>query len=379
MGSSALGVPTSTGAASPSATPTASSPRASPPSSSPPSGASTASDARRASPCARSSGRRGARPTGLLRPRDRADQGRRPRRRAASRWTADEGIRGDHARGAGRAAARRSATDARRSGSPRSAGAITAGNSSQITDGAAAVLLTSAERAAELGPAAPGPHPHARRRGRRPAATCSPPSSPPPARCSAGPACRIDDIDLFEVNEAFASVVLAWAQELGADLDRVNVNGGAIALGHPLGASRRPPHHHPAQRARAARRPLRPAGHVRGRRPGQRHDHRAPRLMEPSMEVNGAVALVTGANRGLGRGFARACSTPARQVYAGARDPVDDPRTTGVEPVAPRHHRSLDDRGRGRGGVRRRHRRREQRGHLDRTRVCSAGARRRAA
>ena len=47
----------------------------------------------------------------------------------------------------------------------------------------------------------------------------------------------IDDIDLFEVNEAFASVVLAWAKELGADLDKVNVKGGAIALGHPLGAS----------------------------------------------------------------------------------------------------------------------------------------------
>ena len=48
---------------------------------------------------------------------------------------------------------------------------------------------------------------------------------------------RLRDIDLFEVNEAFASVVLAWAREIGADLDRVNVNGGAIALGHPLGAS----------------------------------------------------------------------------------------------------------------------------------------------
>lgn len=47
----------------------------------------------------------------------------------------------------------------------------------------------------------------------------------------------ISDIDLFEVNEAFAPVVLAWAAETGADLDRVNVHGGAIALGHPLGAS----------------------------------------------------------------------------------------------------------------------------------------------
>ncbi len=47
----------------------------------------------------------------------------------------------------------------------------------------------------------------------------------------------LDDIDLIEINEAFASVVLAWEKELGADMDKVNVNGGAIALGHPLGAS----------------------------------------------------------------------------------------------------------------------------------------------
>jgi acetyl-CoA acetyltransferase len=47
----------------------------------------------------------------------------------------------------------------------------------------------------------------------------------------------LDDMDLIEINEAFASVVLAWEKELGADLDKVNVNGGAIALGHPLGAS----------------------------------------------------------------------------------------------------------------------------------------------
>jgi acetyl-CoA C-acetyltransferase len=48
---------------------------------------------------------------------------------------------------------------------------------------------------------------------------------------------KLDDIDLVEINEAFASVVLAWVKELGADLSRVNVNGGAIALGHPLGAT----------------------------------------------------------------------------------------------------------------------------------------------
>ena len=50
----------------------------------------------------------------------------------------------------------------------------------------------------------------------------------------------IDDIDLFEVNEAFASVVLAWQKEIDADMSKVNVNGGAIALGHPLGAARAP-------------------------------------------------------------------------------------------------------------------------------------------
>ena len=48
---------------------------------------------------------------------------------------------------------------------------------------------------------------------------------------------HLDDIDVFEINEAFASVVLAWAGELGADLDKVNPNGGAIALGHPLGGT----------------------------------------------------------------------------------------------------------------------------------------------
>ena len=48
---------------------------------------------------------------------------------------------------------------------------------------------------------------------------------------------HLDDIDVFEINEAFASVVLAWAKEVGADLDRVNPNGGAIALGHPLGGT----------------------------------------------------------------------------------------------------------------------------------------------
>ena len=84
----------------------------------------------------------------------------------------------------------------------------------------------------------------------------------------------LDDIDLFEVNEAFASVVLAWQKEHGTDLAKTNVNGGAIALGHPLGCVGHQADVDVAERARAHRRPLRPADDVRGRRAGQRHDHR---------------------------------------------------------------------------------------------------------
>ena len=63
----------------------------------------------------------------------------------------------------------------------------------------------------------------------------------------------IGDIDLIEINEAFAPVVAAWRRELDPDMDRVNVNGGAMALGHPLGLDRRPADHHAAARARALR------------------------------------------------------------------------------------------------------------------------------
>ena len=103
----------------------------------------------------------------------------------------------------------------------------------------------------------------------------------------------LDDIDLVEINEAFASVVLAWQKETGADLAKVNVNGGAIALGHPLGATGARLMTTLLQRARAHRRPLRPADDVRRRRPGQRHDHRAavaPYVLERD-RVRGDVHL----------------------------------------------------------------------------------------
>ena len=115
-------------------------------------------------------------------------------------------------------------------------GKITAGNSSQISDGAAAVLIMSAEKAAEL-----GLKPRARFHGFALAGTdpVTMLKGPIPVteKIMAKTGMSIDDIDLFEINEAFASVVLAWQKETGADLDKVNVNGGAIALGHPLGCS----------------------------------------------------------------------------------------------------------------------------------------------
>ncbi len=113
---------------------------------------------------------------------------------------------------------------------------ITAANSSQITDGAAAVLLMSAEKAKELGVT-----PRARIIAQK-VVGCDPVlmlEGPIPGTAAvlkqAG--LELKDIDLFEINEAFASVVLAWAKATGADLERTNVNGGAIAIGHPLGAS----------------------------------------------------------------------------------------------------------------------------------------------
>ncbi|MGQ0616118.1 MAG: thiolase family protein [Acidimicrobiia bacterium] len=140
--------------------------------------------------------------------------------------TADEGIRDD------------TSIEALSNLKPafRSDGKVTAGNSSQITDGASAALIMSEAKAAEL-----GLRPRARLvafalAGVDPVTMLTGPI-PATEKVLARAGLSLDEIDVTEINEAFASVVLAWEREFHPDMGRVNPNGGAIALGHPLGAS----------------------------------------------------------------------------------------------------------------------------------------------
>ncbi|WP_280247206.1 thiolase family protein [Nocardia abscessus] len=114
--------------------------------------------------------------------------------------------------------------------------AITAATASQVSDGSAAVLIMTSERAKEL-----GLRPLARLHsfavaGDDPLLMLTA-VIPATAKVLRRAGLQLSDIDLIEINEAFSPVVLAWAQDTGADLAKVNVNGGAIAIGHPLGAS----------------------------------------------------------------------------------------------------------------------------------------------
>ncbi len=116
-------------------------------------------------------------------------------------------------------------------------GKVTAGNSSQICDGASALLIMSEEKAKQLGLT-----PRARFHtfalaGVDPVTMLTGPIPATSKVLERSGGLTMDDIDLFEVNEAFASVVGAWQKEHSADMEKVNVNGGAIALGHPLGGS----------------------------------------------------------------------------------------------------------------------------------------------
>jgi acetyl-CoA acyltransferase len=118
----------------------------------------------------------------------------------------------------------------------REKGKLTAGNSSQITDGAAALLIMSERKAGELGLTPLARFHTFALAGVNPIEMLSGPI-PATRKAFERSGLDVDDIDLYEVNEAFASVPIAWQREIGADMGQVNVNGGAIALGHPVGAS----------------------------------------------------------------------------------------------------------------------------------------------
>lgn len=115
-------------------------------------------------------------------------------------------------------------------------GVITAGNSSQITDGAAACLIMSREKARSLGLKARARIIATAVAGVDPVIMLTGPI-PVTGKVLRKANLSLEDMDIFEVNEAFAPVVLAWQRELGANMSKVNPNGGAISLGHPLGAS----------------------------------------------------------------------------------------------------------------------------------------------
>ena len=118
----------------------------------------------------------------------------------------------------------------------REGGLITAALSSQISDGAAALLIASDQAVRRHGLRPRARITHLSARGDDPVLMLTAPI-PATAHALKSTGLTLDDIDLVEINEAFASVVLAWQRETGADLARVNASGGAIALGHPLGAT----------------------------------------------------------------------------------------------------------------------------------------------
>jgi acetyl-CoA acetyltransferase family protein len=149
---------------------------------------------------------------------------------------ADEGIRGDSTLeklGSLKAAFEDPAMSER---FPQIQWSVSAGNSSQVSDGAAAVLICEEQTAIRLGLTPRAAITHFAVAGDDPVMMLTG-VIPATRKLLQRAGLRIDQIDAFEVNEAFASVVLGWQRELGADLDKTNILGGAIALGHPVGAS----------------------------------------------------------------------------------------------------------------------------------------------
>ena len=159
-------------------------------------------------------------------------------------------------------------------------GVISAGNASQISDGSAALLVTTSEKAQELG-LRPIARIHTTVMAADDPIIMLTAPIPATAKALQRSGLSIDDIGVFEVNEAFAPVPMAWLADTGADASRLNPHGGAIALGHPLGGSGARNMTTLVHRDAGHGHPLRPADDVRGRRHGQRDDPRA-RLLTPA-------------------------------------------------------------------------------------------------
>ena len=153
-------------------------------------------------------------------------------------------------------------------------GKHTAASASQICDGASGVMVVNESGLKSLGVKPLARIHHLTVMGGDPVIMLEAPL-PATKRALKKAGMKIDDIDLFEVNEAFASVPVAWLKTTGADPARLNVNGGAIALGHPLGGSGTKLMTTLVHALQAAQQALRPADHVRRRRHGQRDDRRA--------------------------------------------------------------------------------------------------------
>ena len=168
-------------------------------------------------------------------------------------------------------------------------GRITAAVASQICDASSAMLIASEQAVADHGLTPRARIHHLSVRGDDPVWMLTGPIRGHPARAGRRPASRVDDIDLFECNEAFASVVLAWMKETGVPHEQGQRQRRRHRARPPDRRHRHPDHDDAAQRARAHRRPLRPADHVRGRRPGQRDDHRAAVIRWASSRPAGDV------------------------------------------------------------------------------------------
>ena len=189
--------------------------------------------------------------------------------------TADEGIRrgGDDGEARRRCRPRGSPTD-------QPAPEITAANASQMSDGASAMLIADRATAERLGLPIRARFVHFAVAADDPVLVLSAPN-PVTRKLLERTGMKIDEFDAMECNEAFAAIALMWAKEFQPDPAKLNPRGGAIAIGHPLGASGRAADDDDAQPPRDDRRPLRLPDHVRGRRPGQRHGHRTTRLTGP--------------------------------------------------------------------------------------------------